>query len=305
MPNWTHTPSKTLDLAAWDAQALRQSGSSIYLHSHYLDEVAPGWGVLQNEQNIQFPIWMKQRWGIKMIRQPLFIQHFRPVLPGFGERFELNSLLQHLQTLAPLVELQLDVPRLDAPLPSGWKATERISYRMPLPDQVSELRAAYSSHHKRILKKADAMKLGVYTDQKAFVALLKQELAPKTGLAPQVFDQVDNLISWISLKRRGQLFAATDGEELLAACYILHSGDRLLYQWAVSSEAGKERQAMHRLIDHVLAAYAGSGLEFDFEGSMLEGLQRFYAGFGAKPYLYMRLTHSKLPALLNRILHVG
>jgi hypothetical protein len=49
----------------------------------------------------------------------------------------------------------------------------------------------------------------------------------------------------------------------------------------------------------------GSDLEFDFEGSMLPGLQRFYAGFGAKPYLYMRLTHNRLPFPLNRLLHVG
>lgn len=305
MSKWTYQSAQALNLSVWDAQALRQTGSSIYLHSSYLDEVAPGWGVLQNEQNIQFPFWLKQRLGIKMIRQPLFIQHFRPVLPGFGEQFELNGLLHHLQSLAPVVELQLDVPALDTPLPAGWKATERISYRMQLPNQVSDLRAHYSSHHKRILKKPDVMQLGTYNNQAAFMALLKAELPKKSGLPASAFDKVANLITWISIKRRGQLFAATDGDELLAACYILHSGDRLLYQWAVSSEAGKERQAMHRLIDHVLAAYAGSGLEFDFEGSMMEGLQRFYAGFGAKPYLYMRLVYSRLPTLLNRILHVG
>lgn len=304
MSKWTYQSAQALNLSVWDAQALRQSGSSIYLHSSYLDEVAPGWGILQNEQNIQFPVCQKRKWGFSMIWQPLFVQHFRPVLPGFGETFDLHSLLQHLQTLAPLVELQVDLPT-PATLPADWKVTERISYRLALPNQVTDLRAGYSSHHKRILKKTDPMQLGIYNNQAAFMALLKAELPKKSGLPVSAFDKVANLITWISIKRRGQLFAATDGEQLLAACYILHSGDRLLYQWAVSSEAGKERQAMHRLVDHVLAAYAGSGLEFDFEGSMLEGLQRFYAGFGANPYLYMRLVYSRLPALLNRILHVG
>lgn len=305
--SWTYTPASALDLTAWDTQALRQSGSSIYLHSNYLDEVAPDWGVLRNEQNIQFPIWLRKRFGLKMIRQPLFVQHFRPVITGFGETFELTSLLEQLQRMAAVVELQIDLPpqALPQPRPKGWKVQERTSYRLPLTDTPEALRAQYSKHHKRLLKKEDPMQLGVSSDQADFIQLLKAELPALTGLPASRFNQVQNLITWISIKRRGQLFTATDGQQLLAACYILHSGDRLLYQWAVSSAEGKARQAMHRLIDHVLVAYAGSGLEFDFEGSMLPGLQRFYAGFGAKPYLYMRLVHSKLPSLLNRILHVG
>jgi hypothetical protein len=303
MPSWTYQAAKEIDLTAWDAQALRQSGSSIYLHSSYLDEVAPGWGLLKNEQNIQFPVWLQQRFGLKMIRQPLFIQHFRPVMAGFDESFELNSLLQQLQSMATVVELQLDMPPQAVPV--GWKQHDRTTYRLPLLGGIEQLRGQYSTHHKRHLKKPDDMKLGIYKNEAAFVRLLKTEMPGKTGLSAKVFDQVANLITWISIKRRGQLFAATDGDELLAACYILHSGDRLLYQWAVSSEAGKARHAMFRLIDQVLATYSGSGMEFDFEGSMIPGLQRFYAGFGAKPYLYVRLTHSKLPAFLNRILHVG
>lgn len=305
--SWTYTPAEALDLTAWDAQALRQSGSSIYLHSSYLDEVAPGWGVLRNAQNIQFPVWLRKRFGLKMIRQPLFVQHFRPVMAGFGETFALTSLLEQLQQMAAVVELQIDLSpdALSEPLPKGWQVQPRTTYRLPLTDPVEQLRAQYSKHHKRMLKKEDPMQLGVSDDQAGFIQLLKAELPGLTGLPAQRFDQVHNLITWLSIKRRGQLFTATDGPQLLAACYILHSGDRLLYQWAVSSAEGKARQAMHRLIDHVLSVYAGSGMEFDFEGSMLPGLQRFYAGFGAKPYLYMRLVHSKLPPLLNRILHVG
>ena len=35
------------------------------------------------------------------------------------------------------------------------------------------------------------------------------------------------------------------------------------------------------LIDSVLKKYAGSHLTFDFEGSMIPGLARYYMGFGA------------------------
>ncbi|MFN3528686.1 MAG: GNAT family N-acetyltransferase [Bacteroidia bacterium] len=304
MTTWTYISHKSLDPVEWDSQLHGQPGSSIYMLSTYLDEIAPSWGYLQSDQGVRFPICIQKKWGIRQIRQPLFSQHFSPIYPPNNSEFELSSLLKAISDLAPLADIQIDLP---APisLPKGWKNHERITYRLPLPEKADQLQKAYSSHHRRILKKNEDIQLGPSKNQEDFIQLLKTEMPTLTGLRAEQFEVVNRLVTWLSIKRRGQLFTATDGDQLLAACYILHSGNRLLYQWAVSSASGKQRQAMHRLIDHVLCEYAGSGLEFDFEGSMLPGLQRFYAGFGAKPYLYMRLTHSKFPAFLNRLLHVG
>lgn len=304
MNQWTYIDASQLKPVDWDSKVQCQSGSSIYMLSNYLDEIAPGWGYLESDSGIRFPIWIQQKWGIKQLRQPLFSQHFSPIFPHKNySNFDLNSLLETLSGLAPIADIQLDLKRNQ--LPKGWKSQERITYRLQLPTSTTELQEKYSNHHQRILKKPETLQLGPSNDQQGFIKLLKAEMPALTGLQAEQFDAVDRLVTWLSIKRRGQLFTATDGDDLLAACYILHSGQRLLYQWAVSSPAGKQRQAMHRLIDYVLCEYAGSGLEFDFEGSMLPGLQRFYAGFGAKPYLYMRLSYSKFPAFLNRLLHVG
>lgn len=297
---------KTLDqrqASLWDQEALRQSGSSIYMHSLYLDEVAPGWAYLENSKGIKVPVWPRKRWGFSEITHPLFIQHFRPIYPGFDDSFDLNGFLDALEPLASRISLQLDLP--PTTVPHGWKVQERVSYRMPLPETREALLAGFSSHHKRILKKSAGLKLTPESDITDFAKLFKLEMPHKSGLKAADLDKVERLMTWISIKRRGQLFTARLGDELVAGCFILHSGDRLLYQWAVSSSKGKEVQAMHHLIAFVLESYVGSGMEFDFEGSMIAGLQRFYAGFGAKPYLYMRLTRNSLPFPLNHLLHVG
>jgi hypothetical protein len=301
--NWEYKASQDADLVAWDKLVLQQPGSMIYMLSNYLDEVAPGWGYLQSNEGHCFPVWKSKKWGLQRLSQPLFTQHFSVMSPAGASPPELSSLLQSLQGMVPLANIQIDASI--CPPHWAWKQHERTTYRLQLPATAAQVQQQYSSHHRRILKKTEQLQLGPSADQQGFIELLKAEMPALTGLRAEQFDVVDRLVTWLSIKRRGQLFTATDGNELLAACYILHSGPRLLYQWAVSSAAGKQRQAMHRLIDHVLCEYAGSGLEFDFEGSMLPGLQRFYAGFGAKPYLYMRLTHSKFPAFLNRLFHVG
>lgn len=304
MSDWKYHTLPTADAATWDQQALRQSGSSIYLHSLYLDEVAPGWGYMEHTNGIRIPIWLRKRWGLNEITHPLFVQHFRPIYPGFDEPFDLNSLLLALEKLAPRISLQLDIP-VPTNLPTGWRLQERTSYRMPLAGDAESMQAAFSSHHKRILKKKHDLQLAAESELADFLQLFMAEMPKISGLKASELAVVERLMTWISIKRRGQLFTARNEGKLVAGCFILHSGNRLLYQWAVSSAEGKERQAMHHLIAYVLESYAGSGLEFDFEGSMIPGLQRFYAGFGAKPYLYVRLTRNRLPFPLNLVLHVG
>lgn len=304
MSDWKYHTLLPAHATAWDQQALRQSGSSIYLHSLYLDEVAPGWGYMEHTNGIRIPIWLRKRWGLNEITHPLFIQHFRPIFPGFDEAFDLNSLLLALEKMAPRISLQLDLP-VPADLPPHWQLQERTSYRMPLTGDAASLQAGYSSHHKRILKKKHELVLAAESPLADFQQLFLAEMPRLSGLKASELAVVERLMTWISIKRRGQLFTARHQGKLVAGCFILHSGNRLLYQWAVSSEQGKELHAMHHLIAYVLESYAESRLEFDFEGSMIPGLQRFYAGFGAKPYLYVRLTRNLLPFPLNRLLHVG
>ncbi len=304
MSDWKYHTLPTAHATAWDQQALRQNGSCIYLHSLYLDEVAPGWGYMEHTNGIRIPVWLRKRWGLNEITHPLFVQHFRPIYPGFDEQFDLYSLLEELEKLAPRISLQLDLP-VPAKLPPGWQLQERTTYRMPLTGDAASLPANFSNHLKRILKKKQALELAAETDLNAFEQLFLAEMPKLSGLKPAELAAVGRLMTWISIKKRGQLFTARHEGQLVAGCFIVHSGNRLLYQWAVSSEKGKEMHAMHHLIAFVLENYAGGDFEFDFEGSMLPGLQRFYAGFGAKPYLYVRLTRNRLPFPLNLILHVG
>lgn len=303
MSNWQLHSLEPKFAPDWDRLVLRQSGSSIYMHSLYLDEVAPGWMYLENEQGVKLPVWRRKRWGIYEITHPLFAQHFRPIGSETETSFDLGDFLKSLEPLASRISIQLDLP--PTAVPPGWKLQERVTYRMTLPQQKEMLVAGFSSHHKRILKKKHAFQLAEEADLGEFTSLFKAEMPSLSGLREKELEKVGRLMTWISIKRRGQLFTARLDGRLVAGCFILHSGNRLLYQWAVSTAEGKAGQAMHHLIAYVLESYLGSAMEFDFEGSMLPGLQRFYAGFGAKPYLYIRLTRNTLPFPLNHLLHVG
>jgi hypothetical protein len=90
----------------------------------------------------------------------------------------------------------------------------------------------------------------------------------------------------ITLKH-GVATAVTDeSNEILAALFYLIGRKHIIYLNAVSSPAGKEKHAMTLLIDHILKQLAGSDKIFDFEGSMIPGVARYYKGFGAVEVQY-------------------
>ena len=58
----------------------------------------------------------------------------------------------------------------------------------------------------------------------------------------------------------------------------------------ITSEKGKANGAATFLIAELIASHAGKNLLLDFEGSMDEGVARFYKSFGAIEEHYSVLT---------------
>ena len=56
---------------------------------------------------------------------------------------------------------------------------------------------------------------------------------------------------------------------------------------------GRKQYAMHFLLDNLFKEYAGTTRLFDFEGSDLAGVKKFYEQFGSinQPYLHWHFNH--------------
>ena len=115
--------------------------------------------------------------------------------------------------------------------------------------------------------------------------------------------EINNLKSLIAFglyKGFGEIYGVyTADNELCSAVYFCHWKDRIIYMNAASNEKGKEERSMYFLIDQLIQKYAGQNLLLDFEGSMIPGVARFYAGFGAKPETYFQLKFNRLPLPLK------
>ncbi len=278
-----------------DIPYMAVSGHLPYLLPAYLDVLVPDWALLQVGEHY-FPLPVRRVLGFRLLEQPLLTQRFALVSASDTAPPPYAELLQYLQAHFQHIDLCLDTTGLV--LAPGWQQQERVTYRLDVPASSELLYTGYNNHLRRILKKPVDLELRKDIDLTAFLPFLRRHLNEKTRLPASFYTKAEALLLSPALK--WHLYGAFSGQELVAACAILHTGKQAYYQLAASAPAGKEQNAMHLLVNRVLEDLCGQGILFDFEGSMIPGLQRFYGGFGAKPYLYTRVSHSRLPWPLSR-----
>jgi hypothetical protein len=99
-----------------------------------------------------------------------------------------------------------------------------------------------------------------------------------------------------------RLFGVYKDDKLIAALFGVQTRERFIYLIPVSNQAGKEHSAMFLLVDYILENICcQQGLVFDCEGSMIEGVARFYRGFGAEEQFYASISRCR-PQWLVKIL---
>lgn len=101
--------------------------------------------------------------------------------------------------------------------------------------------------------------------------------------------------------RRAQCVIASyqqGGAIAAAQCIVRWEGRLILFKSAVSEDGMKSR-ALFRLVDDVIVANAKSGVLLDFAGTDTPSVARFYAGFGARASVYLRLVRNRLPPPLR------
>jgi hypothetical protein len=96
------------------------------------------------------------------------------------------------------------------------------------------------------------------------------------------------------LKIRSFRLEASINGKALAHLVLVEDNSRIYNLLPTTTEAGRPVAAMTTMLDLIFNTYEGSGLMFDFEGSMNQGINRFYTGFGSEEEAYTRYVGKNL-----------
>jgi len=93
----------------------------------------------------------------------------------------------------------------------------------------------------------------------------------------------------------GQLMGMFESNTLCACGFFVYFQNRIYNLFPASNDFGKKNGAMFGLIDKIIQENSESESILDFEGSKVEGVARFYRGFGATERNYWTMERNELP----------
>lgn len=287
-----------IDLDKWDELIIHAPNSRIYAESWYLDIIEPDWmGLVYGDYDYVMPIIIGKKWGIEYLYQPAYVQQhgiFPTATPDVTTEFIHFITSKYKYINLSLNSMNVDVSKI-------VPVENRNNFILSLQNNYAEVQGKYSAHAKRYVKKAQ---------QECEVSShvnIEEYLQLKLDNSPSSFQKVHyrplKLILLNAIKRnKGIIYGAySPRNELIAAAFFLVETKRITYLNSVSTDEGKTSRAMYAIIDFFIQEYAGSGFHLDFEGSTIEGIARFFKGFGASPETYQHVRFNRLPALLKLI----
>lgn len=294
-----------IDQTKWDRCIRESLNGNLYGWSWYLDVVSPGWEALVSiDYQSVMPLTFRKKWGFYYLFRPLLNQQlgiFSSTLPNADEvRQFMESIPPHFK----LIEITLNKHNTFEGV--GFMQLNKTSYELNLHPPYSQLAEQFKQNTRRNIKKAlkDKIRIDDNLEAEEFLKLMWKDESKGSA----ILIKPDNLNILIALMKAfkdnqsGRIIGARQGNGQLVAGSLFGISHQKLYNLVpLSTPEGKESQAQSFIIDQLIRQYSGQEISLDFEGSDIEGVARFYAGFGAKRYTYPYIKRNRLPIWLKFI----
>jgi len=285
-----------LDARSWDALIAASPAESIYPYSWYLDAAAEHWSALvSGEYQFVMPLIWKRKYGIRYLYQPTFCQQLGVYSREYVDPLLLNEFVKEV-----VKRFRFGVVNLNAKNKLGEGAAvrvdERSNYILSLERPYEELSGLYSTNAKRNLKRAQGQD-DLDLDLEVGLGEL-MDFKKRTDLqarSPAQYERYMQQFQAIQQHAGAHIHGIRRKGELLAACFLARSQKRITYLLSISNEEGREARAMFRIIDQAIHQWSASNYTFDFEGSNIPSIARFFGGFGASPEIYQSLSFNSFP----------
>lgn len=284
--------------------------NSLFEEEWWLDAVAQKhWKAIElcdKNGNVyaRFPYCIQRRLGHKIISNPIFTQTLGVYIKDTGAKMS-KRLGREKEILCEIIE-KLPNVSLDIYLDSnnkyfmpfiwnGYKISPAISYQLNNIKDEKKVWSGFKENIKTDVKKAQ--KILQIKDDLPIDELINiqkktfERQNRKLPYNPQIIRKIDR----IALQRgqRKLLCAVDDVGRVHAAAYFVFDERRCYYLIGGGDPALRNSGAGALLVWEGIKFASTVSEIFDFEGSMIEDIERFFRGFGGEPVVYYRITRLK------------
>ncbi len=265
-----------IDIDKYDACISNSINSRIYASSWYLDIITDDWDALiMDDYTFVMPLPRRKKYGLNYIYLPSWTQQL-----GVFSNSEIDEkIILNFLSKIPKKYLLVDCFLNSGNKFSSENVIKRINYILPLNTDFKSIKKSYNKNRKRISNK----EFGDFRIEKngnidAFLELyMNQELNFKTHK-----DSVEKLKKLVNSNNElVHIWNVFKDEEIIAGLVWLKSKNRITYLVPISSDKGKNENIPTFLVNELINEFQNSDYILDFEGSMVDGVAKFYKSFGA------------------------
>jgi lipid II:glycine glycyltransferase (peptidoglycan interpeptide bridge formation enzyme) len=174
---------------------------------------------------------------------------------------------------------------------AGWQQETRYTYRLAIED-LNTVAKGFNDNTKRNIQKS--AKYFTIQSSDGFDTFLKineltyQRQNIKQPIPMKTWQTVERVL--VEKNKRSIFFAENTEGVVVAAIYVVFDDKTAYYLAGGATEEGRSKGALFGLMSHTIQEAAVQGCTiFDFEGSMLRGVEPFFRGFGGELTPYFRV----------------
>lgn len=288
---------------------------SIYHYTWYLDVVCPNWSaiIVENKEhwNAVMPLPISQKMGIRYALQPQLTQYlgvlFRPqkgkqLTQWNNKKKWCEAVVQQIPKSIKFFKFTF-APQFDYPLPFHWAAYQlevKYTYWLSLEPTAKQLIQGTDNSVRRLVQKAKKEEYVIHKSE-TIVDLIELSKVQKKFLTDKQYENLFKLWEVVKQENRGIVLKVYNKMgELQAGSLILKNRTSWIYLFAVSlNDKGKVNVSSFMLSEAIQMAKKAGVAYFDFEGSMIPGVERFFRNFGGNPVPYLFISKNTLPRPLK------
>lgn len=261
------------------------------------------------------PYAFKRKFGKLIIRQPPLTQHNGfyikyPLGQGYTKRltYEIRLMRELCQQIPRFLYYSQNFPnKFGNFLAFRWKQFKlsvKYTYIIRNCHTIDSYETnCVTAKRRNSLKKAlkQNLRISESDNLKVFYGL-NLKTYQRQGLSiPYSFQLVDALFKSIKNHNSGKIYIAYNEQNVpVAAIFLVEDNSSVYYLMGGVDEEYKHLCAMELLIDFSIKYALQKGKNFDFEGSMVEKIEKLFRSFGAEqvPYFNMAKSTSKTLSML-------
>ncbi len=294
----------------------REKGIPLFLRYDWISTVAKDedWGVLfsgdPGAPKGFLVYFMKRKFGVKKITHPPLTPYlgpwiFYPEGQKQAQRYghEKKVMDELIEQLPPHHDLVLNFhPSINNWLPFYWKGFNeqvRYTYRSEAFQDSHARFKSFSGKVRTDIRKAEKILTINSSDRIDPLHELQVKAFNTKGIRlpydQAYFQRIDEMLA--PKKERKILYTLDEKGNTIGGIYLVMDQKTCYYLIGALDPEVKSQGSMSLLIWKGIEEAMDQGLSFDFEGSMIEPIERFFRGFGAEQMPYHSIGRTPSPLL--------